>query len=119
MKYGVIPSNMLERVALWMGKVPVPLLDSLFSIMKARALMAGVRLGIFETLRDGPLTASQVAERCHLDAECTELLLRLLVGADYLDQRGNQFALSDLSRKTMIAGAEHELFGYVLWNYEQ
>ncbi|MEN3336200.1 MAG: hypothetical protein V7641_5565 [Blastocatellia bacterium] len=119
MKYGVIPSNLLERLALWMGKVPVPLLDALISIMKARSLMAAVRFGIFETLRDGPLTASAVAQACQLDAECTELLLRVLVVADYLEHHGNQFALSELSRKTMIAGAEHELFGYVLWNYSQ
>jgi 2-polyprenyl-3-methyl-5-hydroxy-6-metoxy-1,4-benzoquinol methylase len=119
MKYGVIPSNLLERLALWMGKVPVPLLDALISIMKARSLMAAVRFGIFETLRDGPMTASAVAQACQLDAECTELLLRVLVVADYLEHHGNQFALSELSRKTMIAGAEHELFGYVMWNYSQ
>src|SRR5947199_4646476 len=119
MKYGVIPSNLLERLALWMGKVPVPLLDALVSILKARSLMAVVRFGIFETLRDGPLTASAVAQACQLDAECTELLLRVLVIADYLEHHGEQFALSELSRQTMIAGAEHELFGYLLWNYSQ
>ena len=119
MKYGAIPSNLLERLALWMGKVPVPLLDALVSILKARSLMAAVRFGIFETLRDGPLTASEVAQACQLDAECTELLLRVLVVADYLEHHGDQFALSEQSRKTMIAGAEHELFGYLMWNYSQ
>jgi O-methyltransferase domain len=119
MKYGVIPSNLLERLALWMGKVPVPMLDALFSILKARSLMAGVRFGIFETLRDKPLTAGEVAASCKLDAECTELLLRVLVIADYLEHQGSHFALSELSRKTMIAGAEHELFGYLMWNYSQ
>ncbi|HKP14390.1 MAG TPA: methyltransferase, partial [Blastocatellia bacterium] len=116
---GVIPSNLVERLALWMGKVPVPMLDALFSILKARTLMAAVRFGVFEALRDGPLTAMEVAERCRLDAECTELLLRVLVITDYLEYRGGQFVLSELSRKTMIAGAEHELFGYLMWNYSQ
>jgi hypothetical protein len=119
MKYGVIPSNAVERLALWMGKVPVPMLDALFSIMKARTLMAAVRFGVFETLRDAPLTAVEVAARCHLDADCTELLLRVLVISDYLEYHGNRFVLSALARKTMIAGAEHELFGYLLWNYSQ
>ncbi len=119
MKYGVIPSNMVERLALWMGKVPVPLLDSIFSLMKTRSLMAGVRLGVFEALRDEPLTASDVASRCQLDPECTELLLRLLVGVEYLEMHGERFALSGLARRTMIAGAEQELIGYVLWNYRQ
>ena len=119
MKYGVIPSNLIERLALWLDKVPVPMLDALFSVMKARTLMAAVRLGVFEALRDGPLAAAEVAGRCRLDAECTELLLRVLVITDYLEYREGQFALSDLSRKTMIAGAEHELFGYLMWNYSQ
>jgi O-methyltransferase domain len=119
MKYGAIPSNLLERLALWMGKVPVPMLDALFSILKARSLMVGVRYGIFEALRDEPLTASEVAARCHLDAECTEMLLRVLVISDYIEMRSDRFALSELSRRTMIAGAEHELFGYVMWNYSQ
>ena len=119
MKYGAIPSNLIERLALWMGKVPVPMLDALFSILKARSLMVSVRFGIFEALRDGPLTASEVAATCHLDAECTELLLRVLVIADYIEMRGERFALSELSRRTMIAGAEHELFGYLMWNYSQ
>jgi 2-polyprenyl-3-methyl-5-hydroxy-6-metoxy-1,4-benzoquinol methylase len=119
MKYGVIPTNLLERLALWMGKVPVPLLDSLFSILKTRSLMAGVRLGIFEALRDGPLSAGEVAAKCRLDAECTKLLLRLLASADYLEPRGERFALSELSRRSLIAGAEQELIGYVLWNYSQ
>lgn len=119
MKYGVIPSNIAERLALWLGKVPVPMLDALFSLLKARTLMAAVRFGVFEALRDGPMAAAEVAERCRLDAECTELLLRVLVITDYLEYRGGQFALSELSRKTMIAGAEHELFGYLMWNYSQ
>lgn len=119
MKYGAIPSNFIERLALWMGKVPVPMLDALFSILKARALMAGVRLGVFESLRDGPLTAAEVAAKCQLDAECTELLLRVLTTADYIEQRGERFALSGLARQTMVAGAERELFGYLRWNYTQ
>ena len=40
MKYGLIPTNLLERVALWSGKVPVPLLDALFGLVKTRSIMA-------------------------------------------------------------------------------
>ncbi|HJQ26192.1 MAG TPA: methyltransferase [Blastocatellia bacterium] len=119
MKYGAIPSNLLERLALWTGKMPLPLLDSLFSIMKARGLMAGVRLGIFAALGDGPLAASEVAARCRLDAECTELLLRFLVGIEYLEMDGDKFTLNALSRRTLVAGGEQEMIGYVLWNYTQ
>jgi hypothetical protein len=119
MKYGVIPTSLLERLALWSGKVPVPAIDALVSIIKSRTLMAGVRLGIFETLRDGPLGSAEIAARCDLDVECTELLLRTLVYTEYLELKGNRYGLSALSQQTMVSGAEKELFGYLQWNYTQ
>ena len=119
MKYGVTASNIFERIALWAGKVPIPMLDSLYSIMKVRSLMAAVKMGIFEALRDGPLDAEEVARRCRLDAECTESLLRLLAATEYIEHRDGRFSLSGLSRNTLIAGSEHEMYGYVLWNYAQ
>ncbi|HET9528837.1 MAG TPA: class I SAM-dependent methyltransferase [Blastocatellia bacterium] len=119
MKYGVIPTNLFERLALWSGKVPVPVIDAVLSITKARTIMAGVRLGIFEALRNEPLGSAEIAERCGLDAECTELLLRTLVFAGYLKQNGGGYALSRLSKKSLVSGAETELVGYLQWNYTQ
>ena len=66
MKYGAIPSNLLEQLALWSGRVPLPLIDALYPLIKCRALMCGVRLGLFEALRPGPLTGPEVAARCAL-----------------------------------------------------
>src|SRR5918996_4786215 len=83
MKYGAIPENLFERLALAAGQVPLPLLDAIYSLMKARCLMAGVRLGVFEALRDGPRTAAEVAAARGLDAECTGLLLRMLTFGEY------------------------------------
>jgi len=119
MKYGLIPTNLIERLALWSGKLPVPMIDALFGPIKTRAIMAGVSLGVFESLRDGRHTASAVAARLQLDADALELLMRTLVMCDYLEQHGNEFALSSLARQTMIEGAPMELVGYMKFNYEQ
>jgi 2-polyprenyl-3-methyl-5-hydroxy-6-metoxy-1,4-benzoquinol methylase len=119
MKYGVIPTNLAECFALWSGKVPVPALDVIFTLMKARSVMAGVSLGLFESLKDGPLTPAEVARRCRLNAECTELLLRALAGVGYVEQLDDCYALTELSRHTLISGAKHHLSGYVQWNYTQ
>jgi O-methyltransferase len=119
MKYGAIPTDVFERLALLAGTVPVPVIDALFPIMKARAIMAGVRLGVFEALRDGPRRPEDVAAELRLDADCLDLLMRTLVLADYLDVAGERFALSRLARDTMIAGGRMELFGYLEWNYTQ
>lgn len=119
MKYGAIPENLLERFALWTGKVPLPLIDSVFGLMKARVLMAGVSLGIFEAMREGKHTAADVARRLSLDEDCVHLLLRTLVYAEYMEQSGNEFQLSDMGRSTLLSGAPMEMCGYLMWNYTQ
>ena len=116
MQYGPVPTNIFERLALWSGKVPVPLMDALFSIMKARGLMAAVRLGIFEALAKQAGTAAELAGKLALDRDSLEMLLRALADAGYLDMAGNRFSLSRLSRSTMVEGAEMELSGFLKWN---
>ncbi len=117
--YGVIPTDLSERLALAFGKVPIPLLDSLYGILKARTLMAGVRLGVFEALSAGPGKSSELARRLELDPRFLDLLMRNLVLAGYLIQKDGGYKLSKLGRRTMIPKGDMQMFGYVLWNYEQ
>ncbi len=119
MQYGPIPTNIFERVALWAGKVPVPLMDAIFSIMKARGLMAAVSLGVFDVIAASPKTSNQIAAELNLDAASLELLLRALAAAGYLELSSGQYSLSKLSSTTMVAGAEMELTGFLKWNYVQ
>jgi hypothetical protein len=119
MKYGTIPENIFESLALLAGRVPVPLLDAIYSLMKARSLMAGVRLGVFTALADGPRTAAEVAAARSLDAECTGLLLRMLTFSEYVEQEGDRFSLGALGRRYMLPGAPKELWGFCEWNYTQ
>lgn len=119
MKYGIIPTNAAEWLALKAGSLPVPVVDALFSLMKGRAIMAGVRLGVFEALRARERTAFELAASLHLNAECLELLLRTLAAVGYLTERHGRYVLSPLSRQTMIGGGSMELFGYIEWNYTQ
>src|SRR3954466_951845 len=102
MKYGTIPESLFEHLAMLSGKVPLPVLDAIFSLMKARCLMAGVRLGVFTALGDGPRTAGEVAESRSLDTECTGLLLRMLTFAGYVKQKGDHYSLSSLGRRSMV-----------------
>lgn len=119
MKYGLIATNPLEWLALRAGRVPVPLVDALYGLIKVRCLMAAVRLGLFEALRATPRTGPEVAGSLGLDPETTTLVLRTLVFADYLHQEGDAFALAPLARETMISGAARELTGFLDWNYWQ
>ena len=119
MQYGAIPTSMAERIALAAGLVPIPVLDTLFGMLKARCIMAGVRLGLFESLAQEPRSAASMAAALRLDESCLDLLLRTLVFCGYLTVEGDRFALSALGRKSMVSGAPRELTGFVQWNYTQ
>ena len=84
MKIAACPETFLERLGLWLGMVPVPLFETHISAMLARSVMAGVELGVFESLELNPLAASEVAKRCTAELGATTLLLDALVGCGYL-----------------------------------
>ena len=119
MQYGVIPTSLVERIALASGMVPVPILDTLFGMLKARVVMAGVSLGVFEGLALEAHSTASLAAALKLDAECLDLLLRSLVFCGYLELNGERYSLSALGRRSMVVGAPRDLTGFVLWNYQQ
>ena len=119
MKFGPIPENPLERLALSTGKVPIPVLDVLFGPLKARVVMASVRLGIMDALAAAPASAAQLSAALHLNEECLEMLLRVLVHCEYLEWDGSHFFLSRLARNSLAPGAPKDRRGYVEWNYTQ
>lgn len=119
MKYGFTPTNPGEAAALLAGQVPLPLIDSVFGLLKVRCLMAAVSLEVFEALRDGPSAPAQLAGRTGLDAGALELLLRVLAFFGYIALDGDRFSLTGLSRRALLAGAPQDQTGYVLWNYTQ
>ena len=119
MQYGVIPTSLAERLALAAGAVPLPLIDLTFGVLKARTIMAGVRLGIFNALATEPQTHHGLATKLQVDPSSLELLLRCLVYAGYLRLDGQHYGLSALSRKTMVEGAPRDMTGFAMWHYTQ
>jgi cyclopropane fatty-acyl-phospholipid synthase-like methyltransferase len=119
MQYGVIPTSLAERLALAAGSFPLPLIDLSFGVLKARIIMAGVRLGVFDALAREPQTHAKLAVALDLDAGCLELLLRCLVYAGYLALDGDRYQLSSLGRKTMVTGAPRDMTGFAQWHYTQ
>jgi O-methyltransferase domain len=118
-KFGPIPENPLESLALRMGKIPTPVLDVLFGPLKARVVMASVKLGLIDALAAAPSSAAQLASSLKLDPECVEMLLRVLVHCEYVEWDGSRFSLSSLALRTLAPGAPMDRRGYVEWNYTQ
>jgi hypothetical protein len=113
MKYGAIAENKLEEQMLSSPKAPRALFDTFLPLVQARAIIAGVRLGVFEALRDGGHSCEELGQSLSLDVEALELVLRMLVGADYLVRQGDRYALSEAARQTLLDGARARVVAYV------
>ena len=75
MRLGIVPDNLLERLALLSGMLPPGIFECWFGIMLARTVMAATKLDVFESLAPAPLTAEEVAQRCGTHPRATEKLL--------------------------------------------
>jgi SAM-dependent methyltransferase len=119
MNFGIVAETLLERLALRLGFVPVPLVDALFGPLKARVVMSGVSLGVFEALAHGSLTAEEIAAARRLDAEGTRLLCRALAHFGYLRLQDIRFAITPMAARSLVEGAPADLRGYLAWNAVQ
>ncbi len=117
MRTQVVPDNWIERLALWLGLAPTPMVDTFQALVLARAVMAACKLGIFESLAQSPAAAKQVAERNHLDRYGTEKLLGALVTAGYLRYRRGQYALTRKAKKWMVPASPCSLHDNMLLRY--
>lgn len=115
MRIGSIAETLLERLALGLGLIPTPLLDTSAGTVLANTLIAATQLGIFEALAAGGRDARDVAAACGTSAVATERLLRALVGAGYLRQRGPSYRLAPVSRKWLLAASRLSLRDAILF----
>ena len=97
MQYGAIPTRSPNA---WRSRrrVPIPILDTLFGMLKARIVMAGVRLGVFEALAQESHTTASLAAALEARRDCLDLLLRI----------ARVLRLSRARRRSLLAlGARH------------
>jgi SAM-dependent methyltransferase len=76
------------------------------ALWEACALIAGVRLGLFEALRDGPLDARTLARRCRSSLRGLPALADALAAHGYLDFRRGRYLLSPLAKRYLLPGGD-------------
>jgi SAM-dependent methyltransferase len=109
MRLGPVPDSVLDRLVLRIGAAPVPLLETQMAYTLARVVMAGVKLGAFDALADGPLTAAEVAARCGTDADAMGKLLFALAGAGYLKAADDRYELAPVARRWLLRDSDPSL----------
>jgi SAM-dependent methyltransferase len=114
MRIGVQPESFVEWIALRLGVVPVPLLETHIGATLARSIMAGVELGIFDCLESAPLTVAEISTRCGTEPRATALLLDALVACGYLAHQAEHYELKAQSRKWLLAGSPNSVRDKIL-----
>ena len=117
MKLAVAAENPIERLALALGIPPVTLMETHISFLRARAIMVGTKLGVFEAVAAHPLAAGEVAARCRTSPVATAKLLNALVGSGYLRFSGGAYALTPHARKWVTRESPHSLRDKVLFEF--
>jgi hypothetical protein len=115
----VVGDTLLERVALRLNLVPLPIAHTHMVLILARAIVEGARAGVFEALDRAPLTAGEVASQCALDAAAAGKMLGALASSGYLVADGSgpatRFALTRMARKWMLPQSPASLHDQILF----
>ena len=102
MKIGAIPENLLERLAVFFGLVPTPIIDTFHAVIVARSVMVATKLDVFDALASRPLSAMDLAAQLGLDAAALEKLLNVLVAVGYVKKGPAGFAPTRLTRNWLL-----------------
>ncbi len=120
MRLGVIPETSTERIGLWAGLVPLPIFESYNAIILARALMASVRLGVYEALADGPLSTDALARRAKIAPEPAQRLLYLLAEQGYLASGADgTWSLTPISRRWLLKDSPDSIRDFMIVRYTE
>ena len=108
--------NFLERlIFLRLNQAPGPLLD-LFGAVAFRTVLAALRLGLFEALSRGPMSAEEVARQIKADERGTTLLLEALEPLGYISKKGNLYSNTAMTAKWLVRDSPNSVAsGYDFW----
>jgi len=99
MRYQLVADNPAEENAISSHPTVRALFDPFLPVIQARAIMAAVRLGIFEDLGAEARTIDQLAVDLSLDADTLGLLLPVLECAGYVCGEGKNYRLTEPARE--------------------
>jgi SAM-dependent methyltransferase len=100
---------------------PTTIYRHAFGVYPSMAMLAGMQLDVFTPLKDGPMTATDLARAIAVDPRKLRPLLYALVNADLLTLAGERFANTPEAQTYLVRGAPayvgsaHELYAD-LWH---
>jgi len=92
---------------------PSVVLELLSAFRRSKIMFAGVSLGIFDALRDGPRSSQQLGQQLQCDRDAMQRLLESLVGVGLLACDGEDFANTPAAAQYLTSESPHRMTGYI------
>lgn len=116
----MIPTRLIEWLAVQLGKAPQPVFDTLLAPVQARALIAAQRAGVLARLGQGAASVELLASELDLDAECLGLVLRTLSAMGYVRRgQGDRYRLTATGLRHFAASASVPCSAFVEYGAAQ
>ncbi len=97
----IVPNWIERTIFLSSNRGPGPVLD-IWNAVAFRAVLAAIRLDVFDTLASGPLTGRELSQRINADEQGVRRLLDALEPLGYLKRRGNRYVNTSMTIKWML-----------------
>jgi len=100
------------------GSAELAMLDVYMPMMKSSAIISAGRLGLFEALAGGPLSAEQLAGSIDSSLQGTATLADFLVTVGYLQKQGESFANAASTQRWFTSAGKVDYTPGLLWTHE-
>ncbi|HXX62739.1 MAG TPA: methyltransferase dimerization domain-containing protein, partial [Bacteroidota bacterium] len=108
-------STIMESLLRQLHLLPTPVMDTFGGIIFERALMAGLKKGVFEALARGPLTAEEISGETHLHPEAARLMADAYVAGGYLKRRHGKYSAGAETRKWLLRSSPSYIGNLMLY----
>jgi hypothetical protein len=97
----VVPNFVEKTIFLSLNQGPGPSLD-IWNTVGFRAVLAAIRLDMFETLAAGALSAAELAQRLNADARGVQRLIDALVPLGYVKRQDDRYVNTAMTIKWLL-----------------
>ncbi len=109
--------TLLERLLIGLGIAPRPMFDTSLGIGRAKAILVGNKLGIFEKLAVHPMSARELADVLSVSEHGISLLLDALYGVGYVQRKRGQYTNASVAQKWLVESSPYYM-GNLLRHFE-
>lgn len=115
MRLDIVGDSIVEKLGLFSGMVPTPLIYATFGVGYARSLVAATRLGVFEAIGEGGATLDQICERTGCHPEGIRALCAALTGFHFVTRYQGHYQNSKAVKRWVLRGSKESLTEAVLF----